>query len=479
MRWRPSQDLDQLRKSQQLRWLRSFVFDGVQHNHNTVEDGSGCDSTEALFPVFNAESCCAVHSVVLVGVPEALMPHIATSLRPIQQLTALDLQECDTRFVTASLLDPVAATHPHLQRLLLPMKSTISQHTLNRFQHLIELGVAWNWEIDNVDFCASTLRVLYAPFCVRLSDAGLAKATRLRVLDVSNCSSVTSLTPFQDSLLQLWAAFDCGITVAALQKTRSLQVLCVNGNWGLETLPLSIAGELREFCGAMRVFPEDNLFLASATNLVKLFIPDCDEISTIGACGPSLRELNVTRTRIADDHLLAVTNLVLLDASDNTNICSVAPFASSLVELIAHNQSGLGDVALNNARNLIQLDSSMNKSITALAPFAGSLRHLSCRQDAGVTTVQLMLAQQLVTLDCRSNSRVTSLPESCCGSIEEVIVSSDGGLMSSQLHSLPRLRTVYCDAAFDVSETMYCVRREEDGWGLWRSKTVMLRETRV
>ena len=94
--------------------------------------------------------------------------------------------------------------------------------------------------------------------------------------------------------------------------------------------------------------------------------------------GPSLREL-VSRgaNGVGDADLLLATGITALDASDNRNVTTVAPYAHTLRRLTARGEyCRIGDRELALATRLEHLESAGNCHITSLAPFSSTLRHV-------------------------------------------------------------------------------------------------------
>ena len=247
MRYRPEFALSHIRMEQQqqsavhtlrsddppllrLRWLRTLSSDCS----DVPGDQRGAFVRDTLAVQQRSVLPCAVQRVVVYGMRDygTLQQH----LQSLPLLTALDLRGCYNASVSDSFLCAVADAHPSLQQLHLPQRSSASQSTLDHFKQLEELNVSECKTITNVDFCAATLRVLYADGCCNLTSAGLQHATNLEVLHAKDCNHVTSVSPFAHRLLELGASYGCGIDSAALSQCYRLQVLHASSNDKIGTL---------------------------------------------------------------------------------------------------------------------------------------------------------------------------------------------------------------------------------------------------
>ena len=249
-----------------LRWLRTLSIDC-----RVPKDKVNATVEKRLLMQQRSVLPCAVQRVVV----DVLRDRVSTTklqqyVESLPLLTVLDLHVCNSESVTDSFLCAVASVHhSRMQRLYLPRGSSVSQSALNRFTELEELDVSWCQSITNVDFCAATLRVLYANDCDNLTSAGLQNATKLEVLHVDSCDAVTSVSPCAHCLLELNAACGCGIDSAALSQCYRLQVLNASYNKKIGTLE-PFAGRLRELHAAGYACALDDAALAEATQLLKL-----------------------------------------------------------------------------------------------------------------------------------------------------------------------------------------------------------------
>ena len=395
----PSQREERQQSIWMLRWLRTLSIDYSDvpfDQHNAFVNESLAVQQRSVLP-------CAVQRVVVNGLQRS-SPRLQQYVVSLPVLTALDLRDCHYEFVPDQFLCAVATVHhSSLQRLNLPDYSCVSQSTLDRFTMLEELDVSHCGTIANVDFCAATLRVLYANGCRRLSDDGLKNATKLEVLHVGDCRSLTSVSPFAHCLLELDAG-DCGISSAALSRCYRLQVLDVSENDKIDTLQ-PFAGRLRELHARGLFGKLGDAALAEATQLVKLNANNNPNVTTVAPFGSTLIALCASSgdCGITDAHLVTATNLVCLNAYRNRHIRSVTPFASTLLELNA-SSSMIGDAALAQATNLVWLNCSDNEQITTVAPFGPSLRHLFAYGSSSLNDLGLTTATNLVTLDCSLNT---------------------------------------------------------------------------
>ena len=124
--------------------------------------------------------------------------------------------------------------------MCLPGQASLPQSILDRFGKLEGLDVAECETITTVDFCAATIRVLYANRCENLTSAGLQNATKLEVLHVADCRAVTSVSPFAHCLLELNVSGSCGVGSVALSQCYRLQVLDASNNKSVDTLQPSL-----------------------------------------------------------------------------------------------------------------------------------------------------------------------------------------------------------------------------------------------
>ena len=216
--------------------------------------------------------------------------------------------------------------------------------------------------ITNVDFCAATLRVLYADGCYNLSDDGLKNATKLEVLHVAACRRVTTVLPFAHCLVGLDASSTCGISSAALSQCYRLQVLHANENHMIGSLR-PFASQLRELHAARSSVLGDAA-LAEATQLVKLDASFNCRVTTVAPFGSTLIELHAVGKHCEVDSfsVATITKLVCLVADRSRCIRSVAPFASRVLELDARS-SMISDAVLAQETNLVWLDCYKNKHI--------------------------------------------------------------------------------------------------------------------
>ena len=188
--------------------------------------------------------------------------------------------------------------------------------------------------------------------------------------------------------------------------------------------------------------------IAEATQLVMLNASSNPRVTTVAAFGATLIELYAAGNvcGIRDAGLTTATNLVHLNVRYNSNIQSVTPFASTLLDLDAYEETVCADAALVNATNLVQLNCSNSDQITTVAPFGKSLRHLVAAYCTALDDDGLTSATNLVTLDCRFNPQITSLAF-CATSLQQLIAAGKGcGVQGSAAMTAmgPQLRVVDC-----------------------------------
>ena len=363
-------------------WLRTLFIDNhsdfpFEQHHIPFSSENATTTTAAVVVEVQQQSnvlSCVVQRLVVRQPPAPiLLTALQQYVETLPLLTALDLRGCSYWNVQSLLQSFAIGCQPQrLLRLYLPQHSTCPQVTLDCFTCLEELDVSGDISCTNVDFCAATLRVLYANFCDNLTDAGLEKATKLEVLHVRNCRKLTNVSPFAHSLLELniscgmWGF--CRIGSAELARCYRLQVLYGDNNAKIDTLR-PFADRLRELhastlVGGMKL---DDRVLAEATQLVMLNGSGNPLVTTVAPFGSTLIELRASNTcGINDAGLTTATNLVCLNATGNPRIQSVVPFSSTLLELDVRKNSdsgggpvplacGIGDAALALATNIVRL----------------------------------------------------------------------------------------------------------------------------
>lgn len=296
----------------------------------------------------------AVEHVVLQGL-EA--PHVSQVLPFVTEtvlvLHSLDVKRCEPQALTSAFFSAVAKAHSRsLKRLILPPESiTLSQELLENFTRLEALHIEGNPNLTSVEFCAETLRMLYASYCPHLRDEGLRNAIRLEVLHVSNCPQVTDISSFAHNLLELGAAGDYDLSYACflndtnLAGCQRLQVLSAFNNENITSLE-PFAHCLREFNAGGSYNQFTDAALANATRLVRFEAFSNPHLSTLAPFAPSLRHLDVGNTYFDDAALANAGELVVLHANGNYKISTLAPFAGSLMELDARDTSVLGLAAV-------------------------------------------------------------------------------------------------------------------------------------
>jgi hypothetical protein len=251
-------------------------------------------------------------------------------------LRSLDMRGCQEGDTVPTFLNLLALTHPTLRRLYLPpFCTTVAQSTLDRFAKLEELDATGCVGLTSVEFCKSTLRVLYANDCRNLNDEGLRHAIGLEVLHVARCKNITDVSPFEDGLVELDISGDSGVPSAGLSDCRRLRVLHARKHRTVHdndaTLRRRLLPQLRELSVCYR---HQDVF-CDVPRMVSLCL-DChgplyaQDRVVVG--GLSLRRLEVVTPHMIHLDLIAV-NLVYLGSSE----CRVTAAAPSrvLLELAA------------------------------------------------------------------------------------------------------------------------------------------------
>ena len=369
------------------------------------------------------------------------------TVRIVLRVKSLDLRCCANERVVGKFVSSfVKAASPSIvERLLLPDGSNVKQSTFDHFTSLTELHVPFNTKIKNVHFCASTLRILFADFCEKLSDEGLLLATRLQVLHVRSCSGVTSVAPFAHCLRELNAAGTCGIKSAALSLCSQIYILNVEENINIETLQ-PFAHGLRELnAGGWLDSSIEDTTLAEAVALVKLDVSWNPQVTTVVPFASTLIELNASASPcgLSDAGLINAVNLTCLNASENEKITTVSPFAETLLELDASGDCQIDDQGLYHATKIIRLDVTWNRSISTVTPFGRSLRHLVAIAANELSDSGISSAVNLVTLDCSINESISSMTP-FLKSLEELIAHGlECALRGAVIPQASRLHTVW------------------------------------
>lgn len=418
-----------------LRWLRTLVLDGSVARR---DDGIDLQIKHSL--AVERVICKELPGNALVGL---LLTPLSGSSSRWPRITSLDFRDLrcsrEDHETVQQLLLVMYHHQRSLRRLFLPEDSVISQSTLDCFSQLEELDVTWCASFTNVDFCSTTLRVLYASYCDNLTNEGLKNATRLEVLHVCGCSNVTSVAPFAHCLLELDASSTdwgdgCGLSSAALVDCRRLQVLFAEENETISTLA-PFAQQLRELHAWESVL--DDAALAEATGLVRLVANH--KLTSVKPFGTSLRRLSVgngmgTNKAQKDDDAAAsgidaatLANLVYLNvshcsstpfadanssggSSSSENRSSVAPFWPQLLELYVEGDAfEVRNGVVSLPTKLIWLRVTRNTQLSTVHSCSPSLRHLHTSNATSLTNEGLSTATKLITFHCWGNRFVTTL----------------------------------------------------------------------
>ena len=351
-------------------------------------------------------------------------------LKTAMRLTSLDLRSCWTDKPNSTFFIELAAANPFLKRLFLDPKSNCPATVLEQFTVLEMLDATSYGELTNVHFCAQTLTVLIADHCAKLTDAGLANAVHLEVLCVAGCRRVTTLAPFGQSLRDLDASFHCGIHSEALSQCLRLQRLAIYDNPSMTSIPSHFGRFLRELDVSGFLSVIGDAALAHVTSLVKFACLHNHHVCTVTPFANSLLELTAGNSKVDDAGLALAQNLTNLDACDHPLITNLAPFAGSLLALRAEGErSGLTDAVLQQQPlpQLMFMNCSRNRHITSLSSCGSTLRHLQAHGDptalgdTGLTTVT-----KLVTLECSWNRHIRTIAP-FVDSLQELTVCDTAG----------------------------------------------------
>lgn len=325
-------------------------------------------------------SACAVERVQLKGFDQSqLLSLLPVLTHSIMKLNALDIRGCLS--VSDDFLLGVGSAHPYLQRLYLPPKSDVAQETLNLFTKLEELDASHCHSLRNVDFCSSTLRVLYAS--PKLKSEGVHQARKLEVLalslkdgaDISFCAS---------DLLELYV-LDCGnewCKVKGLNDLTRIQVLRGLSDHFVKTLQAHQLTKLRE--------TDVDLVKLSSSSVVRKLVsatvfPTAPGIlfSEKVPVGDALRHLYFFGNSFDLRSCFQQTrNLVFLQISVFRGNDGAPLVPGSVLELVAG--SPVDDRTIADAAKkarIMYLDVAYNKQVTTVAPLSASLRHLVCNLD--------------------------------------------------------------------------------------------------
>jgi len=152
----------------------------------------------------------------------------------------------------------------------------------------------------------------------------------------------------------------------------------------------------------------DNEHLKLCTNLKELYISNN---RCIDKCAPQFAEslrliYAASDSSMCDDGLLLCTKLKILNAFNNPNIKTCAPFAHSLVMLDAGRYCGISDYGLRSCTRLKILCGKENYKITTCVPFARTLRVLDASGSCGIGDDGLELCTKLTYLNIGSNYKI-------------------------------------------------------------------------
>lgn len=166
-----------------------------------------------------------------------------------------------------------------------------------------------------------------------ITNEGLIYCEGLKKLNISNNNNITSLEPFEDSLIELIANYNTKLNNSGLQKCKSIRRFEVNDN------------------------------------------------PNITSCSPfaeTLEELEATRNSgINDESLKKCHNIKILNGFDNNKITTCDPFSNSIIKLYAEGNCGIDDNGVAKCAKLETLVIDENIKITKCDSFADSLIELS------------------------------------------------------------------------------------------------------
>ena len=451
MNFRPEYDLTALRESSVVsHWLRT----------DYVRDHLEIDSSKTSFTVtsdpFIRHSCplAVTHVVVEARTATATIAEQGSSsflvqhLQQIPWLITLDLRL--TAPLTSNHLLLFLAKHCLcIERLYLPPFSSITQEGFaTGFHQLTELSACGS-DLLHVNFCSSTLQRLHAGHCSLLSDDGLRNATLLEVLHVQQCYNVTTIAPFAHRLLELNAS-GSGIPIndEELKFALRLQVLHVSNS--RRTLSLdAVARTLRELVAeSCHGLKDANLIRAS--KLVKLHVSTSD-VTTVAPFASTLLELqaNGCYCGINTAGLRGAENLTSLSLKENRKIGALpTEVTANLLHLTLNFGSNIGDETFQHATQLVSLSANGVHGMTTMAPFGNSLRHLVLQGPfcSLADPFALHRTPHLVHLNLTENSKLTSIGPSVKTLQSLVVVGAFCGMSSSAedwvTTKMPELRMV-------------------------------------
>ena len=122
----------------------------------------------------------------------------------------------------------------------------------------------------------------------------------------------------------------------------------------------------------------------------------------------NLKEISTLYHFLDDNSLRFCESLEILQASNNCNITTCAPFSKTLRKLDATGACGINDVGISSCTRLKTLSVSGNRKISTCAPFAKTLKILHATYPCGITNASLLLCNRLKTLSVRDNRGITS-----------------------------------------------------------------------
>ena len=282
--------------------------------------------------------------------------------------------------------------------------SNINDHALRNCHKIKKFHTGYS-QITTVEPFASTLIDLTIGQESMLNNYGLANATNVEKLDMSQNISNISLEPFANSLIRLDASgsnmsdarLKCLTRLEQLIARQTLEITTVN-RFASTLIELDISQ-----CSV------GDAGIAELNNLVILRAARNEHITTVAPFAGTLKILDASYTQISDESLVYAINLEELNASGNPNITTVRPFANSLIKLIANGEEcGIDNVGLVGTSKLKELSVSNNSHITTLESLP-ALTKLDAGVNSGIDDYGLRLLKNLKSLNMCGNTKITTV----------------------------------------------------------------------
>ena len=195
---------------------------------------------------------------------------------------------------------------------------------LKQFTQLRKLDTNWRNLSKHIQL-PPTLNILHGRNDA-VSDWSIVMCVRLKILNVSNNSNITTCAPFAQSLVILNAYGSCGINDNGLQMCSRLKILNASNNPNITTcVPFA--------------------------KTLKQLDAECD-------------------SGIGDNGLQMCHRITTLNSYDNPKITTCKPFANTLRELTTNSKCGIDDNGLQMCHSLKILNSHDDPKITMRPPLA-------------------------------------------------------------------------------------------------------------